>query len=253
MMLDSNKLKTYIANYYGFGNWNSKIWFIGMEEGGGNSLEEVQRRLESWHSNPNNLIDNKAHHQRIGLAQFFEKGTPQKTWWKLIRFKLSLEEKLSGNHSKDIEMIRDIQKNSWGRLTSDNALLDLFPLPSPGEGDWLYGTLKWTDIDYLQSRFSYKEKLKEKRTQFIKDKIKTHRPKVVVFYSKDYTRYWNEIAECDFNSDKANTFVEKKNSMTYLSKDNTCYVLVPQPSYAWANSFWDNAGIAVRKYLQSKN
>ena len=252
-MLDPVKLEAYINNYYGFGSWKSEIWFVGMEEGGGTSIEEVQRRLDSWHNNPSNLIDNKAHHERIGLSHFFEKGACQRTWWKLIMFKLSLEEKLSGNESEDKEMIRDIQKNSWGQLDSDNALLDLFPLPSPGAGDWLYGTLNWTDIQYLQSRVSYEETLKSNRTQFIRKKIKTHRPKVVVFYSKDYTHYWNEIAECDFNSDKANTFVEKKNSMTYLSKDNTCYVLMPQPSSAWANSFWDNAGRALRKHLQSKN
>ena len=252
-MLESSVLEAYISNYYGYGTWQSDIWFVGMEEGGGKSLEEVQRRLESWQRNPNNLIDNKEHHERIGLSQFFEKGTYQQTWWKLIRFKLSLEGKLIGNQSKDTEMIRNIQKNSWGRRNSDNALLDLFPLPSPGEGDWLYGTLKWTDIQYLQSRDSYRETLRGKRTQFIREKIKFHRPKVVVFYSTGYIPYWNEIAECDFNSDEVNTFVQNKNLMNFLSKDDTCYVQMPQPSAAWANSFWDEAGMVIRKHIQFKN
>ena len=42
-MLEPNVLEAYISNYYGYGNWQSDIWFVGMEEGGGKSLEEVQK------------------------------------------------------------------------------------------------------------------------------------------------------------------------------------------------------------------
>ena len=251
-MLDSDKLSTYINNFYGFGNWDSDIWFVGMEEGGGNTLGEVQKRLESWHRTSNNLLDNKTHHERLGLTKFFDRGVLQMTA-KLIRFKLSIEDKLSGNPSEETEMIRSIQKNSWGQLDSDNALIDLFPLPSPGEGAWLYKSLEWTDIDYLQSRGTYRETLKESRTKFIRDKIKIHQPKIVVFYSTSYIPYWNQIAESDFNSDKAHKYVQNKNVMRFFTKNDICYVQMPQPSAARANSFWSESGIEIRKHLKLRN
>lgn len=250
-MLNHEKLETYINNFYGFGNWNSDFWFIGMEEGGGNKESEVKKRLDSWHSSSTDLIDNKTHHERIGITKFFDRGILQSTWAKLIRLKLSIEGELSGNDNTDRKKIRNVQKHSWGQLKSDNALLDLFPLPSPGIGKWRYKTEQWTDIDYLQNREKYRDTLKEMRTQYIREKINSHQPKVVVFYSATYIPYWNEIIQGDFKNEKqANTFVQNKNIMRWLIKNGTCFVQMPQPSAARANSFWNDAGNEIRKHLR---
>lgn len=250
-MLYREKLEAYINNFYGFGNWNSGFWFIGMEEGGGKEEPEVKKRLGSWYNYSTDLIDNKAHHQRIGITKFFDQGTLQTTWAKLIRLKMSIEGKISGNLNDDRENIRLVQKKSWGQKDSDNALLDLFPLPSPGIGDWLYGTKQCTDIEYLRERKTYRDTLKEIRIQYIRDKINTHLPKVVVFYSTSYILYWNEIIQGDFRSEKqANAFVQNKNVMRWLFKNGTCFVLMPQPSAARANSFWNDAGNEIRKHLK---
>lgn len=64
---------------------------------------------------------------------------------KLIRLKLSYEGKEPNN-----DLIRDIQKNNWGRVNSDNALLDLFPLPSPNNSNWFYN--EWSKLSYLGTR-----------------------------------------------------------------------------------------------------
>lgn len=250
-MLNREKLETYIHNFYGYGNWNSDFWFIGMEEGGGDEFEEVKKRLDSWHNSLTDLIDNRVHHQRIGITKFFDKGTLQSTWAKLIRLKLSMQGELSGNANDDRNKIRGIQKNSWGQPKSDNALLDLFPLPSPGIKPWKYGEEEWTDIDYLQNRETYRKKLTEIRTRYIRDKINTHQPKVVVFYSTSYMNYWNEIIQGDFTDEKqANTFTQNKNKMRWLIKNGTCFVQVPQPSAARANSFWNDAGHEIGKRIK---
>jgi hypothetical protein len=49
-MIDDILLEEFINNFYGYGNYHGKYWFIGMEEGGGNSIEEINRRLASWNT-----------------------------------------------------------------------------------------------------------------------------------------------------------------------------------------------------------
>jgi hypothetical protein len=38
-------LQDFMSSFYGYGNFQGAYWFIGMEEGGGDSFEEVSRRL----------------------------------------------------------------------------------------------------------------------------------------------------------------------------------------------------------------
>jgi len=47
-MLDGKKTGNYCKNFYGYGNWDSPIWFVGIEENGGYSKKEVENRINSW-------------------------------------------------------------------------------------------------------------------------------------------------------------------------------------------------------------
>jgi hypothetical protein len=48
MIDDEQLLGEYCERFFGYGTWNAKIWFIGMEEGGKGSASEsaIQKRLE---------------------------------------------------------------------------------------------------------------------------------------------------------------------------------------------------------------
>ena len=35
MLIEENALKYWIDNFYGYGSWQAKFWFIGYEESGG--------------------------------------------------------------------------------------------------------------------------------------------------------------------------------------------------------------------------
>jgi hypothetical protein len=37
-----------MRGFHGYGNLGAKYWFIGLEEGGGTSLDEVRLRLKTW-------------------------------------------------------------------------------------------------------------------------------------------------------------------------------------------------------------
>ena len=45
---DDQLLGEFVQNFYGYGDYSGQFWFIGMEEGGGNSFAEVVKRLDTW-------------------------------------------------------------------------------------------------------------------------------------------------------------------------------------------------------------
>jgi hypothetical protein len=38
----------YVHNFVGFGHANAGLWFVGLEQGGGSGLAELQLRLNAW-------------------------------------------------------------------------------------------------------------------------------------------------------------------------------------------------------------
>lgn len=232
-MKDSD-LEMYIYNFFGFGNWKSKIWFIGIEEGGGNTKEEVSSRLNSWLKYKTDLIDNNIHHKNIGIYDFFDRGKLQPTWKKLIRLKLAYEGKKAENN-----LIRNIQKNNWGRFNSDNALLDLFPLPSTTNSNWFYN--EWSKLPYLDTRKNYYNNVVDARVEYIQNKLKKHKPEIVIFYSISMIDYWNRIVEDNFKDNSTKIMIDK-NYIKIIKKNDTKFVVTPQPAAVYSNEFWDKAG-----------
>ena len=47
-MFDDQMLKEFVHGFYGHGNLEGKYWFVSMEHGGGDSFENVQRRVHMW-------------------------------------------------------------------------------------------------------------------------------------------------------------------------------------------------------------
>ena len=48
MEFDEKLILKFAHNFFGYGNLSSNLWFIGMEEGGGNSFTEIETRLSMW-------------------------------------------------------------------------------------------------------------------------------------------------------------------------------------------------------------
>ena len=94
--LNQEILLNRLEHFWGFGRYESECWFIGMEEGGGDEIQEVSKRLAVWErlGSPE-LIDNFEYHLGIsgyGYENFFEgKIKLQNTWKKLIRAYLNIE------------------------------------------------------------------------------------------------------------------------------------------------------------------
>lgn len=190
MMIDFDKeLHNFSHKFLGYGNLSSPLWFIGMEEGGGNSKEEIASRIKAWiNLGRDEVCDIFMFHIEIGDNDFFiEKPKIQKTWNKLIRLQLGIE-----SISPTTNDVRDFQRDKLGRLDSKNALIELMPLPSPGINIWHYD--KFSKLPFLRNRATYFSYFLDKRVSLLREKIFSHKPKMVVFYSFSYLEHWQTIA-----------------------------------------------------------
>ncbi len=236
-MLDRKLLDAYCADFLGYGNLASPIWFIGMEEGGGLSQREVEARISAWgeaHSATVNLVD---HHVRFGEGRWFRSGAPtQSTRRMLIKTLLRARNHLPVT----AERVRAYQIGELGRPGSEVALLEMFPLPKQTRKSWKFGGW-YPHIDFLRTRREYERKIGPSRIESLRDAIALHVPRVVIFYGLGFRSYWKEIASLEtLNSE---TFVTRKN----VSGAPTSYMQLPHPvSFGTVQPLFERAGDQVR-------
>lgn len=157
--------------WFGYGNWNSPYWFVGMEPGGDEGVANFLR----WDQlGRGELLDIFAHHETHPLDWFSDVSGTQSTWAKLIRLLLAY---------KGIEPTRaatlNYQRAHLGRLNDETALLELSALAAAH-----------TRID-VQRTLN-----RAKRIQVIRQRLTEMRPEFVVFYSTKpvYAEAWSQIA-----------------------------------------------------------
>lgn len=236
--IDRN-LHRFAHEFYGYGNYQGKIWFIGMEEGGGNSENEIETRINAWASHSRELEDVASYHQAIGISQFFT-PTPvlQTTWSKLIRLLLCFQ-----NIAPTMEKIRLYQRDEFGRRDNETCLLELMPLPSPSTNEWLYSRI--SSLPYLETRKKYTEKLLEFRIKAIQEKIFEYAPEIVIFYSKKYTKYWEQIAGIPLT--------EFENNISIGHNQSTTFAIVTHPATRGVtNEYFCQAGNIIRALQREK-
>lgn len=194
-MLDSKLLGDFIDNFFGYGNLKAPVWFIGMEEGGGSSEDELARRLRTWHDEGHQrplVADLAQFHVDFGdSTRFGDNPRIQSTWGKLIRTLL-----VAQGIKPTTERVRQHQKAKLGRSDGDSALLELMPLPRPSMTEWDYDT--WSDCPELNSFATYEVSVRPKRIAAIRKLIAGHAPRVVIFYGTGYTAHWEAIAGLPF-------------------------------------------------------
>jgi len=189
MNLNDEFLKHFMATFYGSGNYSGDYWFVGMEEGGGNDLAQVTARLNAWKElGGTELVDIYDFHMKIGFPQYFEKEVVlQPTWKQQARIVLSAQALAS-----EKEDVSEYQRDVIGRKNSETCLLELLPLPSPSTNVWNYD--KWTSLEFLRNRKTYRDYSIPWRVNHLHSRIKYYRPKAVVFLGFSYLEYWQAVA-----------------------------------------------------------
>jgi hypothetical protein len=196
-VFDDQLLQDFMNGFYGYGNYSGDYWFVGMEEGGGNSFENIDQRLKDWDRRDRFEIEDIAdYHVEIGAGQYFDSHPKlQPTWNRLIRIALSAE----GQDTIYREQVRAYQQEQLGRHNSNNCLVELLPLPSPSLGHWLYA--QHSNLVCLRSREAYMTCYAQRRATHLQQRIQESKPKAVIFYSVNpaYISCWKSIAGVEFN------------------------------------------------------
>lgn len=208
---DDQLLSEFMLRFYGYGNYDGNYWFIGMEEGGGNSFDDVTKRLMVWaERGKHELEDVSNYHTEMEVTHLFgDKPKLQRTWNKLIRAYLSMQRQVPTT-----EQVRAYQGKFFGRSNGSTCLLELLPLPSPSTNHWLYG--QHSRLPYLKNRDAYKEFCVKPRVANLRRRLKQHRPRAVVFYGLSYLSEWQAIAETDFLPSANGLLTGQNGSMIFV-------------------------------------
>lgn len=238
---DDQLLHTFMHHFYGYGNYQGDYWFIGMEEGGGDTFDEVCQRLAVWDQRGRQELEDVAeYHLALGITHpFAEKPKLQPTWAKLIRVLLSM-----AGETPTKEAVRRYQQQQWARCTGNVCLLELLPLPSPSTSHWLYA--QHSQLPDLISRDRYRERWSVLRTERLHQRIARHQPKAVIFYSFGYLAYWEAIVGAPLQPILADSM--------YARHHNNClYLVLKHPAATGVTSeYFHEAGRYIRHALVSK-
>ncbi len=194
MLIEEERLAYWINNFYGYGTWNARIWFIGYEEGGGDLPEEVAEKfnyLYSGHRTFSTLCDVREVYRHVAFRQsgakanlisnhyeyrFDRNATLHGVWKNLIAF-------AHGYRKEALTDILTYQKEQF--LLPDagrEALIKLYPLPCPHNHGWYYSWLDLPRLGFLKSRTLYEEHVYDMRIQHILENMSAYRPDVVLMY-----------------------------------------------------------------------
>lgn len=232
---DDALITDFAQTFYGYGNYSGPYWFVGMEEAGGDSFEEVERRLVAWSGRgQRELEDVASFHKAIGHDELFQEHPPlQRTWSKLMRIILSAE-----RDEVDREKLREYQRDSLGRLEGQSCLIELFPLPSPSTAHWMYA--EHSTLHHLASRKAYHEHYVKPRIEHIRESIKWHKPKAVIFYSTTFHDLWRCIVEPSY-------IFEERNGVLIAQGVGTTFFIIKHPvTRGITNAYFHNVGQMIK-------
>ena len=195
MLIQEEALKHWIENFYGYGSWHANTWFIGHEESGGNVPEDVAERLNYFNNLPASgtatLCNIRELYQQVAARVEGPKAELFKTlydyrfgpnaiqhggWKNLIAFA----------HSYKNEKLPDLFEYQRSSFVSPSAkreaLIQLYPLPSPHNHAWYYSWLGMPQFDFLKSRSAYEEHVFPDRIHTILSNIRLYKPVLVLMY-----------------------------------------------------------------------
>lgn len=235
-MFDPDTLASYIETFYGYGDYSAPFWFVGIEEGGDNSVEEIEARIAAWYSaGQPELRDPRGYgpDPDTSTSPWFRlHPKSQSTWRQLIRMAL-----VAQNLPTSLDDIKAYQRDRLGRADSAICLLELLPLPSRSTKEWIYHT---SGVVELQSRTAYVLRYTRDRAMHIKQRVQQHAPRAVVFYSTTfwYRIWWELIAGVRLTRDKIAGRI-----IYHAETPSTTFVVVKHPvSVGVTNDYYDAVG-----------
>lgn len=188
------EIDAFAAGFFGYGDLKAPLWFIGMEEGGGNSAGEVARKIRAWEQRGRMSVEDVAEYHDALLKDGFKSLSRQNTWSALSRVQLAYESTTTSGTA-----VRNHWREKLGRWGSATCILELNPLPSPSITTWKYKDFpECAEMAFLANRVAYNARYRANRIASIKDMLQRSSPQAVVFYGKKYEEFWGQIAGVTF-------------------------------------------------------
>jgi hypothetical protein len=215
MLIKEEPLKHWIDNFYGYGSWHTRFWFIGHEETGGEVPEDVADKI-NYFTNVNTqpdgtLCDIRELYKNVTVRwegpsassfnnlfeyRFDENAKQHNVWKNLIAF-------VHGYTQTKLPDLLQYQKNNFLLSSTHNeALISLYPLPGPNSHAWYYAWLDLPQLGFLKSRKLYEEHVYPRRIQTILSNISNYKPEVVLMYGMDNINTLKESIQTFFHNAK---------------------------------------------------
>lgn len=193
MHIEERTLKHWMDHFYGYGSWEAPIWFVAFEDGGGDLPAEVAEKLnyfQQMHGSATGptLCDIREMYRNSSIQwkgpkadlykshfdfRFGDHATISGVWKNLVAF-------AHAYRGEKLPEAMDYQKNSLAR--TNEALIKLYPLPSPHNHSWYYSWLDLPQSGFLKSREQYQEHVYPQRINGILQRLREHKPDLVLMY-----------------------------------------------------------------------
>lgn len=233
---ENRLLYEFIFNFFGYGNLKGKYWFVGIEESGGKTIDDITERVYLWHKNKSITEDLYEYHKnlisdRSAFNDFLGVNATkiQPMWEQLVRIVLSYESNKTINDSS----ILNYQKNNFCRANNETCLLELLPLPDSRNSEWIYKNYDFC----LDNKDIYVENIMQYRIQRIKELIHAKKPLFVVLYIMSYfnSSYGKYICSI-FKSGFQPKYLKNSDFPIYIGKLNNTTLLVTHHPAAHNNN-----------------
>ncbi len=215
-MIDAKALAA--ERWFGYGRWDAPYWFVGMEPGG----DDTHASYDAWLAlGAGELIDCRSHHQweletkgidNPDWTKWHRRERPnvtQSTWRSLIQALLAFK-----GEPSDLESVRVYQRDRWGMLADETAVIELNALHAPSSA---------ARVD--------RETHRPQRIRTIRERMAQFRPTFAVFYGNGYRPSYEQIVGGPFGEDG------------FARSGNTICALVPHPARSGkSREWWDEFG-----------
>jgi hypothetical protein len=198
MIIEEHALRNWIENFYGYGSWQARFWFISHEESGGELPEEVADKLnyfqqaelqergtlcsirDMYRSLPVRWDGPKANsYNNFYEYRFGEQAIQHGVWKNLISFMYGYRDQLLSD-------IREYQQHQFlSSSTRNEALIVLYPLPSPHNHAWYYSWLDMPKLDFIKKRVLYQDHVYQNRIETILSNVGKFHPELVLMYGME--------------------------------------------------------------------
>jgi hypothetical protein len=198
MVIEEKALRHWIDNFYGYGSWHARFWFIGHEEGGGELPEEVADKINYFqkvHSEKEETLCNiRELYKNVAVRwdgpkansfdnlyeyRFGSGASKHGAWKNLIAF-------VHGYSNEELPDLLAYQHHTFiSPVEPREALIQLFPLPSPHNHAWYYSWLDFPELGFLKTRTRYQEHVYQRRMDSILSNINKYKPEVVLMYGME--------------------------------------------------------------------